>query len=215
MGALAWTATAAGAGQPLGGHVSHLIAAVGFLAVSLGGVSLVEARQRRSPRTAEGRDRGARSLLVVASAVAGTGAAAVHAVVMPAHVAESILYGAFFAVAAATQLGFSALLLWRPTRALVSVGVAGNAAMIGLWLMTRLVAVPLGPAAGETETVGGLDVVASVFELAVVVLGTALLVRVSMPRRSQLRALLTPVGLVLTALAAVAVSVTAVVAPPV
>ncbi|MBV9098681.1 MAG: hypothetical protein JO079_11555, partial [Frankiaceae bacterium] len=44
---------------------------------------------------------------------------------------------------------------------------AGNVAVIGLWLFTRLVAVPIGPSSGSTEAFGALDIVASVLEAVV------------------------------------------------
>jgi len=46
--------------------------------------------------------------------------------------------------------------------------VMGNAAVVGLWLFTRVAGVPLGPDAGSTESFGALDVLASTFESVVV-----------------------------------------------
>ncbi|HVS69015.1 MAG TPA: hypothetical protein VHE56_10715 [Mycobacteriales bacterium] len=95
-------------------------------------------------------------------------AACVHFVVMPEHFREATIYGLFFAIAATMQLGFAVLTLARPSRSLVRAGLAGNASVVLLWLCTRTLAIPLGPAAGTTEAVSGLDVLATSFELVIV-----------------------------------------------
>lgn len=102
------------------------------------------------------------------AAAASAGAAAVHFAVMPEHFGEAALYGAFFAVCATAQVVGAVILAWQPTRIVVSLSVLGNAAVIALWLVTRLIAIPLGPGAGETESFGYLDVTASACELVVV-----------------------------------------------
>ena len=104
-------------------------------------------------------------LAAAASAVAGV----VHAAVLPEHAAESPLYGGFFAAAAFAQFGGAWLLLTRPSRVLVTFVAAGNAAIVVLWLVTRLVEVPLGPAAGTVEPFGSLDITAGLLESLVVV----------------------------------------------
>ncbi|HWC35870.1 MAG TPA: hypothetical protein VG650_13720 [Mycobacteriales bacterium] len=95
-------------------------------------------------------------------------AACVHFVVMPEHFREATIYGLFFAIAATMQLGFAALTLARPSRSLIRAGLAGNASVVLLWLCTRTVAIPLGPDAGTTEAVSGLDILATGFELLIV-----------------------------------------------
>ena len=110
---------------------------------------------------------------LVLAAVASAGAAAVHITVTPEHFRESALYGAFFVCAAAAQLGGAALLVLRPTRVLVSATAAGNVGIVVLWLVTRLVEVPIGPGVGATEPFGGRDITASVCEL-LAVLGSLL-----------------------------------------
>ena len=58
-------------------------------------------------------------------------------------------------------------------------GIAGNSAIIFLYLLTRAVGVPLfGPEAGEVEEVGLVDVCATASEAAIVVAIGGLLRRV-------------------------------------
>lgn len=48
-------------------------------------------------------------------------------------------------------------------------GVAGNAAIVALYLATRTVGIPLfGPEAGEVEPVGVIDVISKVAELTLI-----------------------------------------------
>ena len=99
-----------------------------------------------------------RSVLLPLVGLGSVAAASVHFVVMPQHFKEATIYGAFFATAATLQVAFALLVLARPSRPLIAVGFVGNLSVIILWLITRTVAIPLGPAAGSTEAVGGLDI---------------------------------------------------------
>jgi hypothetical protein len=208
-------AAAATGTAPVGGHLWHLLAGLAFFVLTMGGVALSErvsgGRRPRRDASPTG-ERPSAPLLVMA--IAGLGAAAVHAVVMPDHFEEATIYGVFFAITATVQLGYSALLLWRPSRVLVAAGVCGNLAMVGLWLVTRTVEVPLGPGAGEVEPFGGLDLLASGFEIAIVVAGLAALLRVAVPSRIRMRSLLSPVIGAVVFATAMSVAVTAYVAPP-
>ena len=122
-------------------------------------------------------------LVLAASSVV---AAVVHLWVAPEHFGESALYGAFFLATAVAGFGYAAWILARPTRRLLLAGTAANTAIVGLWLVTRLVAVPLGPGAGETEPFGALDVLASGAELvALVVCLVALLARLDVGQASR------------------------------
>ena len=200
---------------PVQVHFWHLLAGLAFLVCSLGGMYLSERRQARvalrpaPPAVAVA----PRAVLLPLVAMACAGAAAVHLVVMPQHFREATMYGGFFAVAAASQLGYATLLLLRPTRSLLGAGLAGNTAMLVLWLVSRTAGIPLGPAIGQTERFSALDILASGFEFAFV-LGALLLLR---PRwvlhPARLGTWAPAVWLVAPVLAA-AVGVTALVAPP-
>jgi hypothetical protein len=96
-------------------------------------------------------------------------AAVVHAAVCPDHFHEAAMYGLFFAVATAGQATWSFFVVRRPRRWLLGIGVAGNAALLVLWAVTRTVGVPIGPGAGEVEAIGVADVLAGAAELGVIV----------------------------------------------
>jgi hypothetical protein len=201
-----------------GNHVWHIVEGLAFLVTSLGGIAFAEHLQGRkrdgNERTAiaSSARRGATLLPLVA--LAGAAAASIHFVVMPEHFEEATLYGLFFAITASTQLIYSAWLLLRPSRALLAIGAVGNITIVVLWLVTRLVAVPLGPGAGTTEEFGGLDILATVFELTMAV-GAITLIRRPLPMRRALHPVTwSPAIWTLAPLAAFAIGVTAFIAPP-
>ena len=155
-----------------------------------------------------------RQTLLPLVALAGTAAAGVHYTVMPAHFNESALYGSFFLVAATAQLVYSVLLLCRPSRPLIAAGLAGNAAILLLWLLTRTIAIPLGPAAGETEAFGGLDILAAAFEIVFVAGACGLLHKPRLLRRAAWPPAWSPAIWIAAPIAVLAISVTAYAAPP-
>jgi hypothetical protein len=97
-------------------------------------------------------------------------AAAVHLIVCPEHFQESVMYGGFFAATTAAQFAWSFLVVRRPSRWLLLSGVLGSCALIGLWAVSRTVGIPFGPASGQIEPVGALDLTATASELGVVLL---------------------------------------------
>jgi hypothetical protein len=123
-------------------------------------------------------------------------AALIHLWVMPEHFQEWWGYGMFFLVATIAQVVYIPLLLRWPNRSVFLLGIAGNSAIVLLFLFTRVVGVPLfGPEAGEVEGVGIIDVCATSSEAAIVVaLGVLLLWRLAGERT-------TLIGLILSAIA--------------
>ena len=98
------------------------------------------------------------------------GAGLIHLMVTPEHFEQWIGYGLFFLSAAIAQLSYSLLLVWKPNRALLLAGIIGNGLILGLYLVTRTVGIPIfGPEAGEVEPVGRLDVISKMVEAALVV----------------------------------------------
>jgi hypothetical protein len=76
----------------------------------------------------------------------------------------------FFTVAVLQVMYLMALAAGEPNRALLWVGIAGNALMIALWVVTRTVGIPvLGPMAGEVLPVGLLDSVAQILAFVLIV----------------------------------------------
>lgn len=104
--------------------------------------------------------------IAVSSIIAG----AVHLSVIREHFQEALLYGWFFLVLTFLQFGFAAWVVWRPSPGLFKAGGMASLAVVLLWLATRTTGIPLGPAAGETEPFGLLDVVASAAEFVTAVL---------------------------------------------
>lgn len=109
--------------------------------------------------------RKALGLLVLASAVS----IAIHAYVAPEHFEEFTDFGRFFVALTAVQILWTALVVARPTTGPLVLGIVLNLAIVGLWLFTRFVEVPIGPEAGEVEAVGLLDSVATGAEIVVAI----------------------------------------------
>lgn len=87
------------------------------------------------------------------AAVASIGAAVIHIGVAPVHWRDWAPSGVFFAAIAVFQLVWGFLAWSRPTAMVLSAGVAANAALVGLWIVSRTVGLPLGPNAGQPEAV--------------------------------------------------------------
>lgn len=163
-------------------HATHVAAVAIPVAMIVVGLVADSLHGRRKRRRAEGvlrssvRIHGRTSVPMWVAAAASVGAAAVHLRVLPEHAAESAWFGAFFAGTALAQIAVAALLVRDVSRSVVTLVCVGNAAVIGLWLFTRLVSVPIGPAAGTSESFGALDILASSLEgLLVVACACALL----------------------------------------
>ncbi|MEN8707021.1 MAG: hypothetical protein ABF306_12880 [Nocardioides marinisabuli] len=117
------------------------------------------------------------TLLLPLALVSSAAAAGVHAAMGPAHLREQTLFGLFFAAAALAQLAWTAAALQRPgrpSRRLLLLGAAGNAACLGLWALTRTVGLPLD-LMGTPEAVGAWDLAAVAWQLVVVGACVALL----------------------------------------
>jgi hypothetical protein len=122
-------------------------------------------------------------------------AALIHLWVMPEHFEEWWGYGMFFLVAGVVQVVYVPLLVRWPNQTVLLLGIAGNSAIVLLYLFTRVVGIPFfGPEAGEVEGVGIIDVCATSSEAAIVVaLGVLVLWRLAGERT-------TLIGLILSAI---------------
>ncbi len=95
----------------------------------------------------------------------------IHVFFAPEHFEEWVGYGAFFVGASVCQMLFSLMVVTNspPRPKLLWAGILGNAALIALWGVTRTVGIPFfGPSAGEVETLGLLDGIAQIAELALI-----------------------------------------------
>jgi hypothetical protein len=96
-------------------------------------------------------------------------AAAIHLWVVPEHLEEWWGYGVFFLVLAVAQGLYTLGLLGWSSRPFLLLGVAGNLAVVILWLVTRTTGIPFfGPHAGEVEGVGVLDLACTLAEVGIV-----------------------------------------------
>jgi hypothetical protein len=156
----------------------------------------------------------ARPYILGGLASLSVGAAAIHFAVIFEHFTEYALYGVFFLVISWAQMIWAAGVLWRPSRLWLWLGLAGNALIIAVYLASRTTGLPIGPDVGSPEPAGGLDVVSTVLELALVAGCAALLWRPSLADGPVRR--LGPVARVasLAAVPAFVVAVTAAVMTP-
>ena len=101
---------------------------------------------------------------VYTAALLTLGAAAIHFAVTPEHLEEFAPFGVFFLAVASLQAVIGVELVIRPSRRLALAGAAANAAVVAIWLISRLYGVPIGPEAGTPEAAGFADVLCSLME---------------------------------------------------
>jgi hypothetical protein len=114
------------------------------------------------------------------------GAGVIHFAVSGAHYEVSWAHGTFFAVVAWLQLSWAVAVVLRPTRRLLIAGVLLNAGILGVWAVSRVWGVPIGPSAWTPESIALSDALSSACEVAIVALALAVIVRPAMAHR-QLR----------------------------
>src|SRR5215470_11991034 len=125
----------------------------------------------------------ARPYLYGGLAALSAGAAAIHFAVVFEHFHKYVLYGVFFLIISWAQAIWAAVVLWRPSRLWLWLGLAGNAIILAVYLASRTTGLPFGPDKGHTEPFGALDVVCAAVELALIAGCAALLWRPSLAGR--------------------------------
>jgi hypothetical protein len=135
--------------------------------------SVTEVREIVEPRRSL--DLGVDTRVVLAVLSAGTGA--IHLAMVPSHWGESVAEGMGFAVTGWLQLVLAAVLLTRPSRALLWLGAALNGAAIAAWVVSRTAGLPFGAHAGHSESAGFVDITCVAFEAVLVVACIALALR--------------------------------------
>lgn len=124
-------------------------------------------------------------------------AAGAHLAAFPAHRGEGAAVAAFFLTVAGLQVAAAVIVQRGPGAASRAAIVAGNAALLGLWVWSRTTGAPFGSHAGVAEPIGGLDstaAAAQIAALAAIVVGP-----VGHRRPRQLRISIGLVGVALTA----------------
>ena len=151
--------------------VAAVVAAAVTAVVAVSIVPTAARLARRLPRA------GAGDALVFTVAALSAGAAAIHFAVAKMHFDEYTLFGVFFVLSGIAQLGWAVLVLIRPRRSLLSLGVVGNLAIAALWAVDRIWGLPLGPTPWKPDPVGFGDSVTSGFEVLLVAGCVVLLVK--------------------------------------
>ena len=107
-------------------------------------------------------------LLVHLAAALSLGAGYVPFAFAESHFQEWWGYGVFFVVAGNLQALFAALLVWRPRAWQPLVGIAGNLAIVVVYVITRTSGIPLGPHARVVEEAGAIDWVTTAAQVAII-----------------------------------------------
>jgi len=137
------------------------------------------------------------SAAVLVSAVLSLAAGWIHFVYVSSHWEYWWAYGAFFLATGAFQALLAPALLRWPGSWTALVGIAGNVAIIGMYLWSRIYAIPMGPHKGVLERVGAVDLACTAAE--VVLVGVLLAIVGPTKRRWAVNALLV-IGVALWAL---------------
>jgi len=107
---------------------------------------------------------------VAVAAVLSLGAAWVHLAYVAPHLRQWWAYGAFFLATGIGQAVFAPLILRRPRAWLAVVGIAGNIAIVAMYVLSRVNGAPLGPHANVPERVGAVDLATAAAEVVLIAL---------------------------------------------
>jgi hypothetical protein len=115
------------------------------------------------------RTRGVRwSAAVLASGVLSLAAGWIHLAYVGSHWDYWWAYGAFFLGTGLFQALLAPALLRWPGSWTALVGIAGNVGIIGMYLWSRLYAIPMGPHKGVLEKIGAVDMICTGAEVLLV-----------------------------------------------
>jgi hypothetical protein len=148
----------------LRGHAVHLVVFGIPMAGLVGAILAQEIRARRGSASPH-EPLIARSPGLRVAAGGLVAAAGIHAIVIAEHFRESNVFGLFFSVLAATQLGLAVIIARHPDVRIVRYVAVGSAAVVGLWLVSRTSGLPIGPEPWTPEAFGSLDLAATAAEL--------------------------------------------------
>jgi hypothetical protein len=157
----------------------------------MAGTAVGDARARAGEAAAPRARPGAAAL---AAAVLSLGAAWVHLGYAPSHLHQWWAYGAFFIAAGAGQALFAPLVLHRARPWLLYTGIAGNVAIVGMYVLSPTTGPPLGPHARVPEPAGAVDLATTAAEI---VLVAALLTMLGARARRRILDVLLAAGIAL------------------
>ena len=122
-----------------------------------------------------------------AAAALSLAVAWVHLAYVASHLRQWWAYGAFFLAAGVGQALFAPLVLRRPGQVVAAVGIAGNLAIVAMYVVSRTAGPPLGPHAHMPEPAGPIDLATTGAEIALI--GILLTLLATRPRRWALNLL--------------------------
>ena len=123
----------------------------------------------------------ARGSALIVAALASAAAGLVHGAAAGSHTGVATL-GTLFALAAALQLGWAALVVIHPTRWLLVSGAGLNAAMVLAWAMSRTVGWPVVESMAQAGSVGFQDLAAAMLAGAAVTGALVAWIGIRLPR---------------------------------
>ncbi len=134
---------------------------------------VMDAPQAAPAAEAAPTERSERTMLLVALALA---AGLIHGRALVDHASHYWLFGLFFGVLTYAQVLWALLIYRRPDdRRWLMPAAVGSLAVVGLWLVTRTVGLPIGPWAGRPEPLGVADMAATLDELVLAAVIVAML----------------------------------------
>jgi len=129
--------------------------------------------QEQAPRRPQGAPRSqqdnprARSQTVVVACAISAAAGVIHAVAMVDHFDHHWLYGVFFLAVTYFQVLWAIWIYRHPgDRRVLAIGAIVSVAIVAVWLVSRTIGIPFGPDAGDPESIGAMDAVATLDQLA-------------------------------------------------
>ena len=125
--------------------------------------------------------------LLNSAALLTLGAAAIHLAVTPEHFEMFVPHGIFFTGLTIAQIALAAAILFAPQRSLFIAAAAGTIAVIGLYLVSRTIGLPIAPEPWRPEPVGYPDVAATLMELVASIQFLMLIRRPRKIRRGRVR----------------------------
>jgi hypothetical protein len=112
------------------------------------------------------------------------------------HFGEFPLYTLVFAVLATVQMAWAAMILRSPSRRVLLFGCAFSIGVIGLWVASRTIGVPIAPRAWVAEPVGVADLVETVGEIATVIAALSVVMLPRLPLAQHVTQRVAPVLMV-------------------
>ena len=104
----------------------------------------------------------------LAAALLSIAAGWIHFAYMTSHWREWWAYGAFFLVTGVFQAAFAPAVLRWPGPLTALVGIAGNLAIVGMYVLSRTNGVPMGPHTGVVERAAPVDLACTAAEVVLV-----------------------------------------------